>query len=129
MTKSSKPKDKLLKKQSPSGRADTPASGSPALDSGFQSADTDAKCMITFQTILQLEHTEQIDRNTPLTFAPDPQDPKNIVLFQNGRMYGNYFGSNISTLLTCMNSGYIYRARIVDIQPAGVTVEVRGQGA
>lgn len=129
MTKSATPKDKKLKKEVPKRRIDAKATESPALNSGFQDNSSDAMCMIQFKSKLKIEHSNQLDKNKLLTLVPEPEHDSSLVIFQDGRSYGRYTGSNTQTMLSCMKMGYTYRAAIISIDSSGVEVEIQGEGA
>ena len=128
MTKSTTPKDKNLKKPTPKRRSGT-GGGSPASDSGFQTADSDRFCLINFRAELKLNDIQELAIGSELTFLANPSGASEVIVIRNGHNYGSYSGENTATMLACMKLGYIYRARITRLSAESATVEVRGEGA
>lgn len=101
----------------------TGAGGSSGSDSDMANV-----CLITFREKLQFDQSAADLVKVGFQFTLVPNEQGDLEIVNSGRTVGQYTGTKLALLKSCISSGYIYRGSVRSIDQNGADCEITGFG-
>jgi|GEM_PF-1166656 len=109
-------------------KSDVEATGMQGVGAERSISSRPNACLLTFKDNINVNQDATDLIKVGLIFMLVPSEKGQLMVVSSGRQIGSYSGGKSALLKRCIQSGYIYRGKVLSVNVESVQCEITGMG-